>query len=73
MTKEELLKKFGLYFKIQNNKDVSMEEYDELLKETGLDCGDQETIHWEIDADLLKYINDKEITEAFGKIDKWYA
>lgn len=34
---------------------------------------DGETAHIEADELLLRYINDKEITEAFNNIEKWYA
>lgn len=35
--------------------------------------GDREANHEEADAALLEFINDKEITEAFDAIEKWYA
>ena len=75
MTKEKLLEKFGLYDIIQNSKtsDRTMEEYDELVKRAGLDSGDEETMHIGMDNDLLEYIDDQRITDAFRKIDKWYA
>ena len=34
---------------------------------------DQEIAHLISDRALLEYINDPEITEAFEKIEKWYA
>jgi hypothetical protein len=34
---------------------------------------DPEVAHGEADDLLIEYINDPEIKEAFGKIDKWYA
>ena len=51
---------------------------DELLKllhdraEEGFD-GDVEAIHSEADEALLAYLNDDEITKAFGAVPKWYA
>ena len=35
--------------------------------------GDTEAQHGYADDALLKFINDSEITEAYNKIDKWYA
>lgn len=35
--------------------------------------GDEEMDHIHADKALLEYINDPEITDAFEKIDKWYA
>jgi hypothetical protein len=45
------------------------------LKELSLDDGhaDVEMRHLHADALLLSFINDKEITEAFEAIRKWYA
>ena len=37
------------------------------------DNDDEELRHVELDNLLLQYINDKEITEIFESIDKWYA
>ena len=34
---------------------------------------DKEAAHQYADIALLEFINDKKITEAFNKIDKWYA
>jgi len=34
---------------------------------------DPERAHEELDDALLEYINDKEITEAYNKVHKWYA
>jgi hypothetical protein len=42
----------------------------ELLEESHGDC---ENTHVEADEALLEFINDPEITEAFGEIEKWYA
>lgn len=35
--------------------------------------GDREIAHCEADDALLEFINDDEVTEAFGRIEKWYA
>jgi hypothetical protein len=35
--------------------------------------GDTEVAHSEADEALLRYINDPEITEAYERVDKWYA
>jgi hypothetical protein len=35
--------------------------------------GKEDTAHERADAALLSYINDKEISEAFHTIDKWYS
>lgn len=34
---------------------------------------DEEEAHIKADKALLAYIEDKEITKAFNKINKWYA
>jgi hypothetical protein len=50
---------------------------DELLRELARlrdeERGDPEVAHSEADDALLEYINDVDITEAFGAIEKWYA
>lgn len=38
-----------------------------------LSQGDPDYAHGEADRALLNYINDKEITELFDNIIKWYA
>lgn len=35
--------------------------------------GDYEDAHWCADRILVKYINDKEIEDAYDEIGKWYA
>lgn len=35
--------------------------------------GDPDDWHREADSLLLKYINDKEISEAFFNIERWYS
>ena len=35
--------------------------------------GDEEVAHLKADEALLDYIDDREIKDAFNKIDKWYA
>jgi hypothetical protein len=34
---------------------------------------DPEAAHCDADDELLKYINDPEITKAFNAVPKWYA
>jgi hypothetical protein len=34
---------------------------------------DPETVHGEADDLLLEYINDEEISQLFGQIEKWYG
>ncbi len=34
---------------------------------------DEERAHGEADEVLLQYINDPDVSEAFEKIDRWYA
>lgn len=44
------------------------------LKQIDFDYGrDQEVAHSMVDDALLEYIDDKDITEAFNAIEKWYA
>lgn len=47
----------------------------ELLKilATCAESGDTEIAHGKADNALLNFIGDREITEAFAKIEKWYA
>ena len=73
MTKEELLRNFALYDIILDCKVGDGHNYEDLLLRAGLKNGDEEVIHIKMDDELLEYINDKEITDAFDKIDKWYA
>jgi hypothetical protein len=35
--------------------------------------GDIEDDHYEADQALLEFINDKDVTEAYEAIEKWYA
>ena len=37
------------------------------------ESGDSESAHVEADSLVLEYIGDKEITEAFLKLERWYA
>lgn len=39
----------------------------------GRDTGNPESDHPKADMALLEYINDPEITEAFKKVERWYA
>lgn len=54
-------------------------EIEQLIKELNdlnkqsMKGGDTEIIHIEADELLLKYINDKEVSKAFERINKWYA
>lgn len=34
---------------------------------------DEEMCHFQADKALLEYINDSDVTNAFDKIEKWYA
>ena len=34
---------------------------------------DEESAHFQADLLLINYIDDKEIEEAYNKIEKWYA
>lgn len=43
------------------------------LKTISDEIHDPEVAHIAADKLLLKFIDDKEITEAYKKIDKWYA
>lgn len=45
----------------------------ELIRILKRDTGDKEVDHGNADDALLDFINDKEITEAFNSVDKWYA
>ena len=72
MTKEKLLEIFMLCNELYADN-VSKERYDRLLKKLGLEYGDREVTHAKMDELLLEYINDKEITDAFNKVGKWYA
>lgn len=36
-------------------------------------CGDFETSHYKADRLLIKYINDKEIEDAYDNVGKWYS
>ena len=51
---------------------MSKEELIVKLKELH-GSGDTEAVHGIADDLLLKYINDKEIAEAYEKVPKWYA
>lgn len=44
------------------------------LKELDRDiCDDFEYTHYETDRLLIKYINDKEIEDAYDNVGKWYS
>lgn len=43
------------------------------MQETKSGGGDFEDHHLEADALLLQYINDKDISNAFFDIEKWYS
>ena len=49
-------------------KDELIEKLKELSK-----IGDTEMAHHDADDLLISYINDEEISEAYGNIGKWYA
>lgn len=44
-----------------------------ILKLNELTSSDVEANHCDADSLLLDYINDPEITEAYDKVEKWYA
>ncbi len=50
-------------------------EIDELVEKQReiAKSGDHEIAHCNADQALLNYIGDKEVSEAFNEIDKWYA
>ena len=53
-------------------KHLKKEDLLKILK--GLEAsGDTESAHADADDALIDFINDPEITEAYEKIDKWYA
>ncbi len=43
------------------------------LKELKTNETDIEKCHWDAEQLLLKYINNKEVTDAFDDLEKWYA
>lgn len=45
-------------------------KFNNIVQKYGFDL---EVLHIEFDNALLEYINDKEITQAFKNIPKWYA
>lgn len=52
---------------------MSKEELILKLKKLSKETFDTESIHFEADELLLKYINDNEISDAYNSINKWYA
>jgi hypothetical protein len=58
MNKEELIKKL---------KDIADRQDVDLLK------GSFDDDHMQADCLLLEYIDDKEVTQTFENIEKWYA
>lgn len=54
-------------------KGMKREMLIKLLKQSQIINGDKEATHMEIDKALLEYIDDKEITDLFNSIEKWYA
>lgn len=60
MTKQELIKELK---KLQTRK----------INIFGVETLDKEENHIMADSLLLKYIDDEEVTNAFKKINKWYA
>ena len=36
-------------------------------------CDDFESTHYDADRLLIKYINDKEIEDAYDNVGKWYS
>jgi hypothetical protein len=54
-------------------KQELIEELEKASKITFRGHIDPEAAHIKADELLLEYINDPEITEAFNKIERWYA
>ena len=54
---------------------MTIKDKNELLRKLKLleKDGDTETAHATADDLLLEWIDDPEITEAYNRIDKWYA
>lgn len=52
---------------------MKIEELRKKLKEIKQLGGDEEIDHMDADELLLAYINDKEVSETFDSIGKWYA
>jgi len=46
---------------------------EDLIKRLLADTGDTEGDHFDCDEALLEFINDKDITEAYFHLGKWYA
>ena len=67
MTNEELSRKNK-----ETAKNINKEELIKKLKKLN-NNNNQEENHIKADQLLLKYIGDKDIEDAFNKIDKWYA
>ena len=63
MNKEELIKKLN----------ILIDKSEIYCSEPFKINGDPSDWHLEADELLLSYIDDPEITQAFAKIEKWYA
>lgn len=50
---------------------ISKKKLIEILKDS--QNGNYEDAHSSADSALLDYINDKEITEAFNSVERWYT
>ena len=50
-----------------------MEKEDLIKRLRDCNSGDTENDHLTADDLLLEYIDDKEITDAYNEVDKWYA
>lgn len=75
-TKNELKKLMDHLMK----RDELLEKLNELIDKSAIYAsepfkldGDPDDWHREADSLLLKYINDKEISETFFKIERWYS
>lgn len=59
--------------RIENNgKPLSRDEIIQILKDLSVD-DDYEATHALADYAIIKYINDKEIENAYNEVGKWYS
>jgi len=74
MTLDNLRRLFYLCSKARTSYSESIEIEDkwEILEELGIKEADAESIHRKLDQLLLEYVGDKEITDLFNSIHKYY-
>lgn len=59
--------------RIENNGNpLSRDEIIQILKDLSID-DDYEVTHGLADYAIIKYINDKEIEDAYNEVGKWYS